>query len=122
MLEIVQTINGYLADYILTFLLVGTGIFFTIKTRFVQVRCFGEGMKRVFGGFSLSGGKHHGGIAGVVIDGACRDVEDITGDSHCGSGGNRKHRRSLWSYPDWRPWRYFLDVDHRIPRNVHYLH
>ena len=63
MLEIVQTINGYLADYILTFLLVGTGIFFTIKTRFVQVRCFGEGMKRVFGGFSLSGGKQHGGIS-----------------------------------------------------------
>ena len=45
MLEILQTINGYLADYILSFLLLGTGIYFTLKTRFVQIRCFGEGMK-----------------------------------------------------------------------------
>ena len=48
--NIVVTINKYLSDYILIFLLVGTGLFYTIKTRFVQVRCFGEGMKRVFGG------------------------------------------------------------------------
>ena len=40
-LSIVQKINFYLSDYILVFLLVGTGIFFSIKTRFVQVRCFG---------------------------------------------------------------------------------
>ena len=48
--KIVVTINQYLSDYILIFLLVGTGLFYTIKTRFVQVRCFGEGMKKVFGG------------------------------------------------------------------------
>ena len=63
MLEILQTINGYLADYILSFLLLGTGIYFTVKTRFVQVRCFGEGMKKVFGNFSMSGGKQSGGIS-----------------------------------------------------------
>ena len=63
MLEILQTINGYLADYILSFLLLGTGIYFTLKTRFVQIRCFGEGMKRVFGNFSMSGGKQNGGIS-----------------------------------------------------------
>lgn len=63
MLEIVQTINGYLADYILTILLVGTGIYFTVRTRFVQIRCLGEGMKRVFGNFSLSGGQQSGGIS-----------------------------------------------------------
>lgn len=49
-LSVVQKINFYLSDYILVFLLVGTGLFFTVKTRFVQVRCFGEGMKQVFGG------------------------------------------------------------------------
>ena len=49
-LSIVQKINFYLSDYILVFLLVGTGLFFTFKTRFVQVRCFGEGLKQVFGG------------------------------------------------------------------------
>ena len=53
LLHIVQTINFYLSDYILVILLVGTGIFFTAKTKFVQVRCFREGMGKVFGGFSL---------------------------------------------------------------------
>ena len=63
MLQFVQTVNSYLADYILIILLIGTGIYFTVCTRFVQIRCFGEGMKKVFGNFSLHGGKQHGGIS-----------------------------------------------------------
>ena len=63
MLQFVQTINSYLADYILIILLIGTGIYFTVRTRFVQIRCFGEGMKKVFGNFSLHGGKQQGGIS-----------------------------------------------------------
>ncbi len=63
LLNIVQKINMYLSDYILIFLLVGTGLFFTIKTRFVQVRCFKEGWNRTFGSFSLHGGKHGGGLS-----------------------------------------------------------
>lgn len=63
LLHIVQTINSYLSDYILIVLLVGTGIYFSVRTKFVQLRCFGEGIKKVFGNFSLSGGKHHGGIS-----------------------------------------------------------
>ena len=62
LLSIVQKINFYLSDYILIALLVGTGLFFTIKTRFVQVRCFGEGMKNVFGGM-FSKDKNKGGIS-----------------------------------------------------------
>ena len=62
-LSIVQKINFYLSDYILIVLLVGTGLLFTIKTRFVQVRCFGEGMRAVFQKFSMNGGKHHGGLS-----------------------------------------------------------
>ena len=58
LLNIVDTVNTYLSDYILLFLLVGVGLYFTIRTRFVQVRCFGEGMKRVFGGMKLNGEKH----------------------------------------------------------------
>ena len=50
LLKIVQTINAYLSDYVLIFLLLATGLYFTIRTKFVQVRCFGEGMKQVFGG------------------------------------------------------------------------
>ena len=53
--KIVSTVNTYLTDYVLIFLLVGTGIFFTVRTRFVQIRCFGEGMKSVFGKVSLHG-------------------------------------------------------------------
>ena len=62
-LKIVQTINSYTADYILVILLVAVGIFFSVRTRFVQVRCFGEGMRRVFGKFSLKGGKQKHGIS-----------------------------------------------------------
>ena len=54
---VVADINTYLSNYILIFLLVGVGLFYSIKTRFVQVRCFGEGMKKVFGNLNLLGGK-----------------------------------------------------------------
>ncbi|MBQ9151480.1 MAG: sodium:alanine symporter family protein [Clostridia bacterium] len=62
-LKVVQTVNAYLSDYVLIFLLVGIGIFYTIRTRFVQVRCFGEGMKKVFGNISLKGGKQKSGLS-----------------------------------------------------------
>ena len=57
LLNIVQTINSYLSDYILIFLLVGCGLYFSIRTKFVQIRCFGEGMKKTFGEFNMSGKK-----------------------------------------------------------------
>ena len=63
LLSIVQKINMYLSDYILIVLLVGTGIFFSVKTRFVQVRCFKEGWNKTFGNFSLHGGKQESGIS-----------------------------------------------------------
>ena len=56
-------INTYLSNYILVFLLIGVGLWYSIKTRFVQVRCFGEGMRRVFGNIKLNGGKQHGGFS-----------------------------------------------------------
>ena len=63
LLAIVQKINFYLSDYILIALLLGTGLFFTFKTRFVQVRCFPEAMKKAFGGIKLKGGKQQGGLS-----------------------------------------------------------
>lgn len=63
LLKIVQTINLYLSDYILIVLLIGCGLYFTIRTRFVQIRCFGEGMRHVFGNFSMFGKKHKGGLS-----------------------------------------------------------
>ena len=60
---IVSKFNTYLSSYILVFLLVGVGLWYSIKTRFVQVRCFGEGMKKVFGNLSLRGGKQETGMS-----------------------------------------------------------
>ena len=63
LLSIVQTINQYLSDYILFFMLIAVGLLYTIRTRFIQVRCFGEGMRRVFGNFTLRGEKHAKGMS-----------------------------------------------------------
>ena len=63
LLSLVQTINMYLSDYILIILLIGIGLLYSVKTRFVQVRCFGEGMKKVFGNISLHGGSSKGGMS-----------------------------------------------------------
>ncbi|MEG1254567.1 sodium:alanine symporter family protein [Clostridium sp.] len=49
MLEIVKNINGVLWNYILIFLLCGTGIFFTFKLKFVQITRFKESFKLTFG-------------------------------------------------------------------------
>ena len=53
--KVVALVNKVLWDYALLVLLVGTGVFYTIKLRFVQIRKFGEGIKMLFGNFSLHG-------------------------------------------------------------------
>ena len=63
LLNIVNTVNTYLSDYILVILLIAVGLWFSVKTRFVQVRCFGEGMGKVFGNLKLFGDKHDSGMS-----------------------------------------------------------
>ena len=63
LLPIVQTINSYLSDYILFIMLIAVGLCYSIKTRFIQVRCFGEGMRHVFGNLTLNGKKHESGMS-----------------------------------------------------------
>ena len=60
---IVVNINNYLSSYILVFLLIAVGLWYSIRTRFVQVRCFGEGMRKVFGNLTLRGKKHASGMS-----------------------------------------------------------
>ena len=55
--SIVSGINNFLSDYVLLILLIGCGLYFTIRTRFVQVRCLGEGFHRMFGSIKLNGEK-----------------------------------------------------------------
>ena len=55
--NIVAAVNDVLWNkyLVLLFLLLGSGIYFTIRTGFVQVRKFGEGMRLVFSNISLKG-------------------------------------------------------------------
>ena len=59
---IVCKVNEYLSNYMLVALLIGVGLWYSIKTRFVQVRCFGEGMRKVFGNLKLHGGAQESGM------------------------------------------------------------
>ncbi len=55
--DLVLTIQHYLSDYVLIIALLGGGIWFTFKLGFIQVRGFGEGMRRTFGGLFSKKGK-----------------------------------------------------------------
>lgn len=82
--SIIEFINSILWNYIVLILLIGSGIIFTIKTKFVQVRMFKEMFKIIFSGvgqktqgkeisafqaFCVSAASHVGvgNIAGVAI-------------------------------------------------------
>ena len=58
----VVNMNNYLSSYILIFLLLAVGLWYTIKTRFVQIRYFKAGMKKVFGNLTLKGSSHKSGM------------------------------------------------------------
>lgn len=59
--EVVSKASDYLWNVILIILLCGTGIYFTIRLKFIQIRKFGEGFKLVFGNISLKGEKGENG-------------------------------------------------------------
>lgn len=62
--SIFTSINGVLWDFALLVLLCGTGIWFTIRLKFVQVRNFKRGLKQVFGGMRKKGeGADRNGIS-----------------------------------------------------------
>ena len=61
MLEFVKSVNGWMWGYILLVILCGTGIYYTIRLKFIQVRKFGEGCRLVFGHFKISGEKKEHG-------------------------------------------------------------
>ncbi len=55
--NLVVAVDNFVWSSLLLYLLVGTGIFFTVRTEFIQIRRFKPAWKRVFGGFSLNGAK-----------------------------------------------------------------
>ena len=69
------------------------GLWYSIKTRFVQVRCFGEGMRKVFG--NLFPQRQETGERYQFFPGS--------GHCHCRSGGYRQYRRRQRCNFDRRP-------------------
>ncbi|MBQ7840790.1 MAG: sodium:alanine symporter family protein [Lachnospiraceae bacterium] len=61
LMNFVDSANSLLWNSVLLILLCGTGIFYTFKLKFIQVRKFKEGFKLVFGNFSLKGAKGENG-------------------------------------------------------------
>lgn len=53
--HIVKFIDSFLWDFALLFLLCGTGIYFTLRLKFVQIRRFPAAFKAVFGNIKLNG-------------------------------------------------------------------
>ena len=59
--QAITTVQSFLWDGLLILLLCGTGLFFTIRLKGIQLRRFGSGLREMFSGFSLKGekaGKH----------------------------------------------------------------
>lgn len=63
MLEVIQEINSYLSDYVLVFLLLSVGLWYSVRTSFVQIRCFKEGFSKTFGGLAKFGQKQDSGMS-----------------------------------------------------------
>ena len=59
----VDFLNMILWDYALLFLLLGTGVFFSIRLNFIQVRKFKAGLKALFGSISLRGNQGGKGLS-----------------------------------------------------------
>ena len=55
--QVVVSLQSVMSGKVLVVLLVGTGIWFTIRLRGVQFREFGKSLKAVFGSINLNGAK-----------------------------------------------------------------
>ena len=63
LLKFFSEFNSYFSGYFLVILLIGVGLFFTIKTKFVQVRYFKQGAKQVFGDMLKKAGENRSGMS-----------------------------------------------------------
>lgn len=62
-MDILEKINSILWGPIMLFLLLGTGVYFSVRLRFIQVRKFGSVLKQVFGGMFSSKDAGKSGIS-----------------------------------------------------------
>ena len=80
--SMVTQASDFLWNVILIILLCGTGIMFTIRLKFIQVRKLKEGFKLVFGSM---GKKNEGGKKGEI-----QQQDRPSAQSHGGNGGGEK--------------------------------
>ena len=92
--KVIGTLSNWMYSYILIILLVGAGIYFTVKTKGVQFRALKEAIK-------------------VVME--PKDDEKInfffsgSDGFYCVQGGNREYCRNFHSSLHWRSRSYVLD-------------
>ena len=77
-LQFVKSANSIMWNSLLLIILCGTGIYYTFRLRFIQVRKFGEAFKLVFSNIKLKGAKSKK-----------RRDEFFPGSGNCHSGSGR---------------------------------
>ena len=65
LLKLLHAVNACWTDFVLLFLTVGVGVWYSVKTDFVQVRCFREAVRRAYRGLSGHGARHSHGMSSV---------------------------------------------------------
>ena len=103
--------NDFLWNVLLIVLLCGTGIYFTIRLKFIQVRKFREGWHLVFGSMGHKHERKEGEMTPFQSHGNC----------HCGTGRNRKSGRCGNCTSGRRTGCHFLDVAVGIFRHGYHL-
>ena len=109
--SIVELVNKFLWDYALLILLLGTGIFYTFTLKFIQVRKFGAGMKKMFGGFSLHGKSSENGLSSFQALATAIAAQVGTGNI----------AGAATAIASGRSGSYFLDVGKRLLWNGNHL-
>ena len=101
LMQLVTKGNDFLWSFLLLVLLCGTGLYYTIRLRFIQVRKFGEGVRQVFGHFSMNGEKQETvemtpfqSIATAIAVPETMCLQAVGAPSGCGSVHSSEWRRS----------------------------
>jgi hypothetical protein len=109
----VAIVDAWLWGYFLMFLLIGAGLYLTVRLGFVQFRYFLHGWSCVSERFDNPDDKGEGTYFQALST------------ALSATNWHRKHRRSCHSYSCGRTWSRILDVDHgpcRYERQVYLLH
>ena len=101
---VINDINSFLWTYVIIIALIGSGVVYTLRTKFVQVRLLGEMIRLIFG----SAGQKNFGQGSQRLSSVLR-VDGV-------AGGRRQHCGRCDSDCNWRLRSSVLDVDNRLYR------